>query len=199
MARVPLDTALASIGLGFEELRRRCSEIVLFGSKAAGLDKRSSDWDLLCVGTGRPRSTWSIDLLWLEPQTLTDPEWLNSELAAHVARWGKWLHGSPRWIECVRPGEGAVAMKSRRIASRATALAKVWSEVPLGYQRRHFVLLRRDLQRHVLLARGEPVPPNALLDEAFAGEQSARGELVEVARRHGVNPRLIEYLARASV
>jgi hypothetical protein len=129
---------------------------------------------------------------------LTDPEWLRSELAGHIAHWGKWLHGSPRWIDRVRSGEGAVVMKSRRIAARAAALGRVWSEAPLGYQRQHFVLLRRDLQRYVLLGRGEPIPPNALLDEEFANKPSAHGELVEVARQHGVSPRIIMYLAHAS-
>jgi hypothetical protein len=195
-----LDAALATISLTFEDLLRSASEVILFGSRAAGLDRQTSDWDVLCIGAGKPRATQHIDLLWLSPSEQTRPEWLSSELAGHVAQWGQWLHGSPDWIEHVRPGNHAVAQKSRRIAARAAALARTWHALTLAHQHKHLSLLRRDLQRHLLLQRRAPVPPNVLLDADFrngdAPEHSR--ELLQLARRLGVTPRLVEHLSRAS-
>lgn len=193
-----LDAALATISLTFEDLLCSASEVILFGSRAAGLDRQTSDWDVLCIGAGKPRATQHIDLLWLSHSERNRPEWLSSELAGHVAKWGQWLHGSPDWIEYVRPGNHAVAQKSRRITARAAALARTWHALTPAHQHKHLSLLRRDLQRHLLLQRRAPVPPSVLLDTDFSKgyDSEYSRELLQLARRLSVTPRLVEHLSR---
>lgn len=52
-----LDHALASVGTSLADLRAAATEIVMFGSRAAGVARATSDWDLLCVGRGVSRAT----------------------------------------------------------------------------------------------------------------------------------------------
>jgi hypothetical protein len=82
-----LSCALADLGLPLADLQRTAEQIVLFGSRAVGLGRAGSDWDLLVVGEGRSRHTPSIDLVWVSPRELVSRSWLASELASHVARW----------------------------------------------------------------------------------------------------------------
>lgn len=177
------DVLLEGISGGaFGDLRRRAEQIVLFGSRAAGRARPASDWDLLCVAEQRPSSIAGVDLIWISPCDLSTPAWLGSELAGHVAAWGRWLHGEPDWISSVVHGERAATRKAQRVASKLVALERAWDALGPAYQRRHLLLLRRDLQRHGLLSRGEPVPPTALLDDAWRACADRRGELQGLAR-----------------
>jgi Nucleotidyltransferase domain len=174
--------SLASLDLSFADLERSSDQIILFGSRAAGLARSGSDWDLLVVGEGHSRHTPAIDLVWLPPQELATKAWLASELAGHVARWGDWIHGAPDWTASVTRSTAAADGKAHRVASRLAALERAWDLLPSAYRRKHHALVRRDLQRHAILARGEPVPPSPVLDDAWVAYVAPRDELLRLAQ-----------------
>lgn len=169
-------------GAALAGLRRSAGQIVLFGSRAAGLARPASDWDLLVVSEERPRSAPALDLVWVSPRELSTRAWLGSELAGHVACWGRWLHGEPDWVAGVVHDECAAAHKARRVASKLDALERTWDLLGPAYQRKHLLLLRRDLQRHALLSLGEAVPPSALLDAAWKACADPQDEVRRLAR-----------------
>jgi hypothetical protein len=191
-----LANALAPLGFTFAELRGASEQLVLFGSRAAGLSRTASDWDLLAVGAGRSCHTPTLDLIWVSERELATPTWLAGELAAHVARWGRWLHGTPDWTAEVRCGEAARARKARRLASRLAALEKAWSLLPAATRIEERILLRRDLQRHALLAEGQPVPPSRMLDDAWTEGPDQAERMLDLAARAGVCSAFCEALAR---
>lgn len=169
-------------GAAVADLRRSADQIVLFGSRAAGLARPHSDWDLLIVGEDRPHGCAALDLVWVSPRELTTGSWLGSELAGHVASWGRWLHGEPGWTSAVLHDEQAAARKALRVASKLQALERTWDLLGPAYRRRHLLLLRRDLQRHGLLSLGQSVPPSALLDDAWTSCADPQDELRRLAR-----------------
>jgi Nucleotidyltransferase domain len=167
-----LVTALSHAQLTWDELVACASDIVLFGSRACGLGREGSDWDLVCVGRGPVRPRSGVDIVWVGPRTVMSPRWLGSELAGHVVAFGRPLVGSCEWMGDVRLSPDALRRKQRRILTRVSGLTGLWGLVRPGFQRRHGTLLRRELQRAALLAEGRPVPPAALLDTAWAHSAS---------------------------
>jgi predicted nucleotidyltransferase len=91
--RASLDAALRDAGISWAELEERASEVVLFGSRASGVATAESDWDLLLVGRGRRLHTDAMDLIWVTPDRLCNPQWLGSELANHVVAYGFMVAG----------------------------------------------------------------------------------------------------------
>jgi hypothetical protein len=182
----PLGRVLVGLGLTLAGLQRSAEQVVLFGSRAAGLGRDRSDWDLLVVGEGESRHTETIDLVWVSPRDLASQRWLQSELGGHVARWGRWIHGAPDWVTEAGSGEVAREHKARRLASRLAALEQAWHLLAPAYQHKHHTLVRRDLQRHAILARGEAVPPSPLLDDAWEACADPAGELRGLAEQAGV-------------
>lgn len=184
----PLDRALSAAGVTWPALTRSASQIVLFGSRAAGLARDDSDWDLLCIGEGRSLAVPGLDLVWISPAELTTPGWLAGELAGHVAAYGRWLHGAPDWISAVACGPEAAARKARHLASRLAAIERAWPLLTAPYRRKHLTLLRRDLQRHALLARREPVPPSPSLDAAWRAHSDPAAALLALAAAARLDP-----------
>jgi hypothetical protein len=166
-----LNQALALKGLSFDALRRDAQAIALFGSRAAGCARPSSDWDLLCVGAGSSRKVRGLDLVWIEPHALETSVWLGGDLAGHVAAHGLWLEGEPCWDLGAVHFPMAARRKEARIARSLRALAQAWDLLGAGYRTKHATLLRRDVQRCYLLQRGLPIPPSAMLDDVWIREQ----------------------------
>ena len=181
-----LRRVLAAGGVSLADLQRTAAQIILFGSRAAGLEHAGSDWDLLVVGEGRSLVAPGLDLVRVSPHDLAGNGWLTSELAGHVARWGRWLHGAPDWIAGVIGSATAAEHKASRLSSRIGALEHAWELLPPAYRRKHHALMRRDLQRHAILVRGEPVPPSPRLDELWEASIDEGGELLRLAQQAGV-------------
>jgi hypothetical protein len=179
--------ALASIGHSWEDLLQSSQEIVLFGSRAAGVAHERSDWDILCVGHGSTRRTKRIDLIWVTPEERCSRAWLEGELAGHVGRWGQWLAGEPTWREHAVPGPEACEEKRRRIARRVTVWERSWALCSPRLRARYALALRRDLQRHELLRGGQAVPPSAMLDQVWRAMDDAGAYLHELAGCAGVS------------
>ncbi len=158
--------------------RRYAAEaVILFGSRAAGVERAESDWDILVVGRGVDAHGQGLDVVVVEPEQFGCASWRDSELAGHVARWGQTLEGSPRWLERLtadhKPGLEAVAFKRRTLAAQMCALQHYWPSLGPWARDRRTLKLRRDLQRHARLVEGIAVPPTALLDRAWASANSA--------------------------
>ena len=120
------------------------------------------------------------------PREITTETWLASELAGHVARWGVWIHGAPHWTAAVKYGADATDRKARRLASRVAALERAWDLLPSASRREHRRMVRRDLQRHAILARADAMPPSPVLDGVWAGSSAPRDELLCLGRAAGV-------------
>jgi hypothetical protein len=186
-ARHNLEQALACVDLSWAALEQKSWQIILFGSRAAGLGDERSDWDLLCVGHGRTRRTRRIDVLWLAPEELDGAEWLTSELAGHVAHYGRWLAGEPTWTSRVALGAEAVTQKRRWIVGRLGAWERSWSYCSVRLRQRYADLLRRNLQRHALLLERLPVPPRQVLDQTWYEFPDGQAALGHMAGRAGVD------------
>ena len=62
--------AMSAVGIVYRDLQSSSEEVVLFGSRAAGVATPSSDWDILCVGSGVSRMTGGLDLVCLRRSEL---------------------------------------------------------------------------------------------------------------------------------
>jgi hypothetical protein len=93
---------------------------------------------------------------------------MTSELAGHIAGYGRWLQGCGEWRNkaLVARGEynGAAEAKRRRISRLSEAVSKHWSRLTPDFRRRNLMALRREKQRLQLLQAGMAVPPTLLLD-----------------------------------
>ena len=99
--------------IGVEEFVECASEVVVFGSVAMGLQKTDSDVDLLCFSDRHyKRKSNFLDLIIVPRQCSQDAEWLESELATHVARYGRWIKGAGAWKEKARIGREVVEHKA---------------------------------------------------------------------------------------
>lgn len=189
--RQEISDALASIGESWESLQQNTQEIVLFGSRAAGVAHERSDWDILCVGHGCTRRTARIDLVWVSPEERCSRAWLEGELAGHVGRWGQWLVGEPTWRASAVPGPAACEEKRRRITLRVAVWERSWALCSSRLRARYALALRRDLQRHELLRDGQAVPPSAMLDQTWRAMADAGAYLHELAGCAGVSTEFV--------
>lgn len=175
-----LREVLGRHGLGWADLLIRAEQIILFGSRASGVERKDSDFDLLCVGTGRQVKRRDLDVVWVEPTRLRSREWLGSELAGHVARYGLWLKGEPDWVGSVWRSREALESKRERIQYRLEALEECVERLAPSYQRKYLVLIRRDLQRYECLHEGVVIPPTAHLDSAWQQVGAPEERLLEL-------------------
>lgn len=160
-----LNQTLSGIGHDLQKLLSECQELVLFGSRAAGLEGPDSDWNLLCVGYGKTRRTKHVDLVWVRPEDLTDPEWLGTELAAHVAKYGRWIKGEGRWRAESYVSEASLERKRRAIRIRLRVLWRHQDELPARLRAKYVDKLRLNVVRCWFLAQGKPSPPRQILEE----------------------------------
>src|SRR5437764_1169337 len=110
-----LQNRFAQARLDWAQLCHTANELVVFGSRAAGVNRRQSDFDVLLVGS-RPRlqragldlgskaevKRAGLDLVGMSRAEIESAQWLGSELASHVASYGFWIIGSGEWREGVR-------------------------------------------------------------------------------------------------
>ena len=192
-----LHEALRSLGLELASICSRATQIFVFGSHACGCAQARSDWDLLCIGDGRTRRTQKVDLIWISRETLQSSTWLDSELASHVGVYGRLVHGDELWrpnLDAL-PGDAASA-KARRIQDAARTLTRVWSRFSPPYQRKHWVRLRRELQRHALLRQERAIVPTAWLDADWSAEVDRFGAFRQLCEGADLRLEFIQTLAR---
>jgi hypothetical protein len=166
-----LISALRREGHDWETLQRASQEIIVFGSTAVGLDRPSSDIDILCVGTGVSSKSPRLDLVFRKPEEVDSIRWRQSELAGHVASYGIWLKGSASWSSDV--GGEAIQRKRRRIFRLIASASRHWRDLSPVFRARHLTTIRRELQRLSFLSRGLSVPPTPILESSCAASLQA--------------------------
>jgi hypothetical protein len=137
----------------------------------------TSDWDLLFVGEGRSLHTHELDMIWISPTLINSERWLGSELASHIAAYGRWLLGCEDWRHRVHISPSTVARKQALVQFQLMELDKVWPALLPGARTRHIRRLRREVQRLRLLASGTAVPPAQHLDATWMKYRSPPEEL----------------------
>jgi predicted nucleotidyltransferase len=173
---------ICALHLNYDELLSEASEVVIFGSRAVGVHSPASDLDLLIVTphNNRIRSS-GLDFVLLLPEEVKSPFWLGSELASHVARYGRWIKGIGEWRDSVHTSDRAIARKQKRVAAVAKNATWRWARLHPAFHLKYAVTVRRELQRLELLLDREAIPPTPTLDLVWRSEGSSPGRLIELA------------------
>jgi len=184
-------SALRRNDIDWNDLKRCCDQIILFGSSTLTSFRSPSDIDLLCVGEGARLKRREVDLVWISMPAIRSQAWLGSELANHVARFGIWLHGSDDWSHRVFVSARAINRKHRSIIARRRGLERLWRTLRSEYREKHLLKLRRDIQRLWMLNASTPVEPAPLLDRRWQEECRGASDLrVLLGHRYaGILPR----------
>jgi predicted nucleotidyltransferase len=184
---------LRMAGLTYEALLA-ANEIVVFGSYAVGVNTRKSDLDVLVVGSSLRINRQGLDLTSVSSDYVKTAEWLGSELASHISRYGIWLHGEGVWKNLTAQTKRAELMKARRIERLATGLIRAWRDLHPIFHSRYRLSMRRELQRLYLLRRWIAVPPGAVLDSHWKSERMHQREVIEIAKSLSVSPSCLSFV-----
>jgi predicted nucleotidyltransferase len=185
--------------LSWDALVEQASEVVVFGSRASGLQRRESDLDVLCIGSGKRLKTTRLDVIWKTVEEVESERWLSSELAGHIGAFGLWLRGSGQWKGELRPGSRAIDHKRKRILALVEGLHAHWNRLDPDFHRKYLTVIRHDVQRLECLAAGLPVPPTPLLDKNWMSGSSCFADFERSIRDTDVcGPRLREQISRVA-
>jgi predicted nucleotidyltransferase len=180
---------LANSGTTYEKVVDASTEVVIFGSRAVGMHRPDSDLDVLLVNANTARlRVAGVDFVILRSDELASPLWLGSELASHIAEYGKWIKGGGSWRDQVRVSNRAAMRKQARIVGLLMCAPKWWSKLHPVFHSKYKLTIRRELQRLDLLRKKIPVPPTRTLDSDWDQHRSARNCLVKVAATLPLNP-----------
>lgn len=183
-------------GSDFDSLLKDADEIVVFGSCTTGLDRRDSDIDVLVSGGPHaPQKYRDIDLVFIDVGQLRSEQWLGSELASHVVRYGVWLRGEGCWRSLVRIDTSAKTQKVNRIERLASALFLRWNALHPIFRDRYRITVRREIQRLVLLREEIPIPPSRLLDRLWNCNREHRLTAAQCVETMSLPPQQIKFLA----
>ncbi len=182
--RLKAERLLRSAGVDLAQIADRSRELVVFGSYAAGLQTRVSDLDIFIVSEHAlllPAIRGADIVVRTEKQALSD-EWLRSELAGHIAAYGRWISGEGGWrsraMDAINKDDEAAERKQRRIVRLEESLRKHWDRLTPDFRRRSLVTIGREWQRLHLLKSGVPVPPTRILDieaKRYEGDSGVAG------------------------
>lgn len=160
-------------GGSFQTLCRDADEVVVFGSRAIGRSRPESDWDILLINCMNAHKIRGVDFVFIDQQhPETSSNWLQSELAHHVAEYGIWMKGIGTWRNELIGLDLAREAKKKKIAARVNELRRRWNVLRDRDRRKWVTLLRRDLQRLDRLDANRAVPPSAILDDEFRDSPS---------------------------
>lgn len=173
---------LSNSSMTYEEVVDASTEAVIFGSRAVDMHRPDSDLDVLLVDAKTDRlRVAGVDFVILRSEELASSLWLGSELASHIAEYGKWIKGFGFWRHQVRISDRAAMRKQARIVGLLMRAPKWWSKLHPVFHTKYKLTIRRELQRLDLLRRKTPVPPTCTLDSDWNQHRSASDYLLEVA------------------
>jgi hypothetical protein len=178
---------LAEASIDLAAILTRGGSAWMFGSRATRCARADSDWDILIVGSERglahelPRRS-RLDLVYVDTQDFS--MWCGSELASHVAVYGRPISVAHKII--ARPTEAA-PRKQRVVQERAASLARLWILLQPAQREREVLRLRRDAQRAWHLTMSLAVPPTAMLDEQWSAlDASSRCAILDFCGLYSV-------------
>ena len=179
---------LSDSGMTYEDVVGASTEVVIFGSRAVDMHRPDSDLDVLLVDAKTDRlRVAGVDCVILRSEELASSLWLGSELASHIAEYGKWIKGFGSWRHQVRISDRAAMRKQARIVGLLMRAPKWWSKLHPVFHTKYKLTIRRELQRLDLLRRKIPVPPTYTLDSDWDQHRSGSDSLLEVAATLPVN------------
>lgn len=164
-----LNAALQTLGLTLSELlvRPGLVALVLVGSRAAGLARPDSDWDVLALVDrntfGPTPSEWHGEVCQLMACDPSFPYWLATDLAGHALCYGLWLLGGPTWTRRDLNHEAAAQRALRQFNEATEQLAKRWDRFIPAYRSKYARRAAQQLERLRHHHNREPIPPTALL------------------------------------
>lgn len=155
---------MSAEGLSLDELATSASDVVVFGSRAAGVHRPDSDLDLLVVsGRSGHKKTGKLDLVFV-PETRVDcPVWRRTEIARHIGAFGVSLMHNDVLVHAITD-EYAATRKRARLQKLGKSLLSCWHTLNDELRLKYLTRVRRELQRYRYLEEGLPVPPTANLD-----------------------------------
>jgi nucleotidyltransferase-like protein len=163
-----LRNRLATAQLDYNDVTSKAVEVVIFGSRAAGVHRASSDLDVLLITRSKQHiKVAGLDCIILGPEEVTNSFWLGSELASHIAQYGCWIKGNLEWRHQVNISDRAIARKQRRVVSLMRNATQRWSRLHPVFHKRYAVTIRRELQRLDLLLNRVAIPPTPTLDKLW--------------------------------
>lgn len=169
--------------------------LALFGSRAAGVGRSDSDWDLFCVSQDNRFKAPDLDLVLRTPAQTEAPLWLGSELAHHIAAFGVWLTARPTWLDAILFSDRAADAKHEAIVETVRSVRGRWDRLLPTQRAKYLERVRRDLQRLHILAMRQPVPPTAFLDRVW--QCAAAGSISGYASRTAVvSAKLVDEIRR---
>lgn len=170
------------------ELLASSVDVIVFGSRASGLQRVDSDLDLLAVGPMNVhKKKGRIDVICVSEPEAQSLVWQHSEIFRHVQAYGiSLLHNSPL-ISSVVDGHAA-NRKRHRLETLFLKLMGSWEALNDDYKVKYFIKLRREFQRYRLLAQGLPVPPTAILDAEVESQEAREDILDQLIDFCGRNP-----------
>ena len=143
-------------------------DVIVFGSRAAEVNSKASDVDILCVGESvRRYKSDQLDLVARTPNEIAGAKWLGSELANHVLAYGIVARGASQWRDDIRLAEAAIIHKESRLLALADGLWTYWDRLHPEIRKQYLTTIRRELQRLQLLGDNIAVPPTPLLDRSW--------------------------------
>jgi hypothetical protein len=173
---------IAAARLTYDDVFFDTSEVVIFGSRAVGLHRPTSDLDVLLITPRKRRIHASgLDFVIVSPKEIEGRFWLESELASHIARYGKWVEGTGDWCHRAHIGDRAIFRKRKRVESLTENAAERWSRLHPVFHTKYAITIRRELQRLDLLLNRVPIPATPILDSIWRSNTVPSAHLFEVA------------------
>ena len=145
--------------IDWNDYYKHADEVILFGSWAFGVERPTSDIDVLCIGQGKSVTSNVLHILCMSRSRFRQHVLRGSELASHVAAYGIWLKGNRSVPKYIGPSHATVDRRRRLLDSRVRALCAHWRDLRGEFKRKHADKVRRDLQRLSLLKMGRPNVP----------------------------------------
>ena len=133
-------------------------DVIVFGSRAAGVHSRLSDLDIQCVGARRRYKSERLDIV---------------SLASHILAYGVTIRGHADWKDAVRLSESAVSRKEGRLIALVDGLWAYWDRLHPDFRRKYMTTIRREVQRLQLLIENIAVPATPVLDGNWKNEADA--------------------------
>ncbi len=155
-----------------KDLLSGSADLIVFGSRAAGLERVDSDLDILAIGPLKlPKRKGLIDLICVSEPDAHTLAWEHSEIFRHVEAYGiSLMHERP--LINVVIDKHAANRKRHRIESLIPKLMNSWDALNDGYKAKYLTKVRREFQRYKLLDSGLPVPPTAVLDSQIESQRA---------------------------
>lgn len=180
---------LNEANIEWEYLVEIASQIVLFGSRACKKSHSESDWDILIISRfpDHALKIKNFDIIWIDPSQIETHQWLGSELANHVAKYGVLLHGKDTWSSLVYVSAKSIEEKRTKIRNACSQLIRVADDLEPLFIERRIKSIRRDLQRLEILLAGFAVPPTPDLDQIWDDSLDPKTYLLKLLKLVGIN------------